>query len=93
MAASGVLAYEVLIPLSSCLMAEGQDGRGLSPSAAHSRGCAHRYKQVETKVPPARPDPSGPWPPEAGAPSNKVGLTVGLCVSFCWLPLSPLFIH
>lgn len=38
-------------------------------------------------MPPARPDPSGPWPPEAGVPSNKVGLTVGLCVSFCWLPL------
>ena len=51
MAASGVLAYEVLIPLSSCLMAEGQDGRGLSPSAAHPRGCAHRYSRWRLRCP------------------------------------------
>ena len=74
-AASGVLAYEVLIPLSSCLMAEGQDRKGLSPSTAHPEGCAHcgRYSRWRPRCPQPAPTPLAHGLLRQGCPAIKWG--------------------
>ena len=94
-AASGVLAYDVLIPLSSCLMAGGQGGKE-AQSQLPTRGAVSTAAATaggDQGAPSPRPDPSGPWPPEAGAPSNKVGSTVGLCLFLLPLCLPSSFIN
>lgn len=60
--ASGAPAYEVLIPLSSCLMAKGQDRRGAQSLSCPQEGPRplRSLEQVETEAPPARPTPLRP---------------------------------